>query len=155
VVAGKTLRSRIETREHNFDCVPNDTTGITHVLNESAGAAAVMALVERNLVHMDDADTVAILAALEELGVVAESTEQTMLLKTAWWVLTLHWLGDDLPHLGFDSLLTLLGQRVWKHYRERKLEGPARIDVYDSDDEIIASHETNDDGDDDSREAVQ
>jgi hypothetical protein len=116
-------------------------------------SAVASALVERNLVHMDDADTAAILAALAELDVEAEVTEQTLLLKTAWWVLALHWIGDDLPHLGFDSLLTLLGQRVWKHYRERKLEGPARIDVYGEDDEIIASHETNDDGDDDSREA--
>jgi hypothetical protein len=132
------------TRGHDADRVPNDATGITHVLNESTGAVAVMALVERNRVHMDEADTAAILAALEELGVVAQATEQTMLLKTAWWILTLHWIGDDLPHLGFDSLLTLLGQRVRKHYRERKLEGPARIDVYGAGDEIIASHETDD-----------
>jgi hypothetical protein len=64
-----------------------------------------------------------------------------MLLKAAWWVLTLHWVGDDLPHLGFDSLLTLLGQRVWRHYRDRGKVGPLRIEIRDADDEIIASHD--------------
>jgi hypothetical protein len=99
------------------------------------------ALVEENRAHMDDADEVLILSVLQELGVEAEATEQTTLLKAQWWVLTLHWIGDDLPHLGFDSLLTLLGQRVWKHYSERGKKGPSRIDVYGADNEIIASHE--------------
>jgi hypothetical protein len=62
----------------------------------------ITALVEQNHVHMDDADTAVVLAALEELGVQAEATEQTTVLKAALWVLTLHWIGDDLPHLGFE-----------------------------------------------------
>lgn len=95
---------------------------------------------------MDDADTAAVLAALKELGVDARATEQTMLLKTAWWVLTLRWVGDDLPHLGFDSLLTLLGQRVWRHYRDQGKAGPSRIDVYGADDEIIATLDIKDPG---------
>ena len=87
-----------------------------------------------------------ILAALEEAGVKAEATEQTTLLKAAWWVLVLHWVGDDLPHLGFDSMLTLLGQRVWKDYREYGKSPPARIDVYDSEDDVVGTIEIQDDG---------
>lgn len=105
----------------------------------------VVTVVEQNRVHMDDADTVAIVTALGDLGVNAKATDQTTILKTQWWVLTLHWIGDDLPHLGFDSLLTLLGQRVWRHYRELGREGPSRIDVVGEDDEIIDSHKIEDD----------
>lgn len=105
---------------------------------DSAGAVA---LVEQNRVHMNDADTAAILTALEDLGVSAESTEQTILLKAQWWVLTLSWIGDDLPHLGFDSLLTLFGQRVWRHYRDVGKVGPSRIDAYGVDNEIVATHD--------------
>jgi hypothetical protein len=112
--------------------------------------AKITALVEQNRVHMDDADTTMVLAALEELGVEAEVTEQTTDLKAAWWVLTLDWIGDDLPHLGFDSLLTLLGQRVWRHYRNLGKTGPSRIDAYSADDEIIASHDIEDEEPDDS-----
>ncbi len=99
---------------------------------------------------MDDADTAMVLAALEELGVQAEATEQTTVLKAAWWVLTLHWIGDDLPHLGFDSLLTLMGQRAWRHYREIGKTGPSRIDIYDEHDAIIFSREIEDKEPDDS-----
>jgi hypothetical protein len=104
---------------------------------------------------MDDADTGTILSALEELGVEAESTEQTTLLKAQWWVLTLHWIGDDLPHLGFDSMLTLLGQRVFRHYRERGKTGPSRIDTYNANDEIIASHVIEDEEPGDSNSRTQ
>lgn len=101
----------------------------------------IRALVEMNCVHMDDADTTAIITALEELGVEVEATEQTTFLKAQWWVLTLRWIGDDLPHMGFDSLLTLLGHRVWQHYRKNEKAGPSRIDVYGENDEIVASHD--------------
>ena len=107
-------------------------------------------LVERNRTHMDNSDTAAILTALGDLGLTAEATEQTTILKAQWWVLTLHWIGDDLPHLGFDSMLTLLGQRVWRHYREVGKEGPSRIDAVDEDDETIASHNIEDEEPDDS-----
>jgi hypothetical protein len=117
---------------------------------EAHEPALITALVEQNHVHMDDADTAVVLAALEELGVQAEATEQTTVLKAAWWVLTLHWIGDDLPHLGFDSLLTLLGQRVWRHYRDLGKMGPSRIDIYNSEDEIITSHDIEDEAPDDS-----
>lgn len=99
---------------------------------------------------MDNADAAAILSALEELGVEAGLTEQTTFLKAQWWVLTLHWIGDDLPHLGFDSLLTLLGQRVWRHYRDQGKTAPSRIDTYNANDEIIASHDIEDEESDDS-----
>jgi hypothetical protein len=120
-------------------------------LNGTTGeAAAVMALVEQNRVHMDDTNTAVVLAALAELNVEAEATEQTTLLKAQWWVLTLHWIGDDLPHLGFDSLLTLLGQRVWRHYRNLGKTGPSRIDNYNANDEIIAFYDIEDEEPDDS-----
>jgi hypothetical protein len=95
--------------------------------------------VEQNRVHMDDADIAAVLVILEELGVEAAATEQITLLKAQWWVLTLHWIGDDLPHLGFDSILTLLGQRVWQHYKAIGKTPPTRIDVHGADDGIISS----------------
>lgn len=147
-IAGKTLSNRNESRRPNTYGDPYDAKDITALLNEEIGedreSAEAVADVEQNRVHMDDADTAAILTALEELGVAAESTEQTTLLKTQWWVLTLHWIGDDLPHLGFDSLLTLLGQRVRRHYRNHGKFGPSRIDVYDGDDEIVATHDIED-----------
>jgi len=69
---------------------PNRATG------ESAG---VIGVVEQNRVHTDDTDTAVVLAALAELNVEAEATEQTALLKAQWWVLTLHWIGEDLPYI--------------------------------------------------------
>ena len=110
----------------------------------NGNSTRVVTLVEQNRVHMDDTDTAAIVTALDDLGVNAKATEQTTILKAQWWVLSLHWIGDDLPHLGFDSLLTLLGQRVWRHYRELGKEGPSRIDVVGEDDEIMHSHEIED-----------
>jgi hypothetical protein len=104
--------------------------------------------VEENFAHMDAADTAAVVAALNELGVEAQATEQTTLLKAQWWVLILHWVGDDLPHLGFDSLLTLLGQRVCRHYRIRGTPGPARVDILDANDDVIASLEIEGDDED-------
>ncbi len=114
---------------------------------ENVGAKV---FVEKNRVHMDDTDAAMVLAALEDLGIEAEATEQTTLLKASWWVLTLHWIGDDLPHLGFDSLLTLLGQRVLQHYRDNGKSGPSRIDVKDATDEIIVTHDIESDGPDSS-----
>jgi hypothetical protein len=101
-------------------------------------------LVEWDHSHISDAKMAEILLAFEEIGVSAEQTEQTTLLKAAGWVLVLHWVGDDLPHLGFDSLLTLLARRVWKHYRKSGGSPPARIDLYDADDDTVASIELKD-----------
>jgi len=96
-------------------------------------------LVEWNGTHIDDADMDEILRALEKSGVVAEAAEQTTLLKAAWWALALHWVAGDLPHLGFDSLLTVLAQRTWEHYRAKQEDPPTRIDLYGPDDELLAT----------------
>ena len=108
------------------------------------GAPRPRVLIEENFAHIDESDMAVVLAALMELGVEAEATEQTTLLKAQRWVLVVHWIGDDLPHLGFDSLLTLLGQRVWRHFRELGKSGPTRIDVLDESDDVIASRDVED-----------
>lgn len=144
------------TRRNDADRVPNGAGEMKAVLTQGSEAihdsAKFLVLIEQNRVHMDDSDTAMVKAALEELGVAAEATEQTTLLKAQWWVLTLHWIGDDLPHLGFDSLLTLLGQRVWRHYRKINKAGPSRIDAIGTDNEIITSHDIKDEEPDDSGE---
>lgn len=98
-------------------------------------------LVERNSIWIDDGDMDAILAALRELDRDPEPTGQEGLLKAAWWVLVLHWLSDDASHFGFDSFLTLLGHKVWKHFRERDRDPPRRIDVLDANGNNVASQE--------------
>ena len=98
-------------------------------------------LVEKNPSHINEAEMAAIINDLLDLGYHSESTEQSNILKAAWWVLVIHWVGEDLPHLGFDSTLTVLGRRIWKRYRGRGQIGPKRIDVVDADDFTIASHE--------------
>ena len=109
-------------------------------------------LVEKNPSHIDEVQMTAILNDLRDLGYPSEAMEQSTILKAAWWVLVIHWVGGDLLHFGFDSTLTVLGQRVWKRYREQGKTGPKRIDVVDVDDNTIASHEIeyDDVGDDDS-----
>jgi hypothetical protein len=101
-------------------------------------------LVEENSVHIDEADMTAILDGLREAGYSGEPAEQSTILKAAWWVIVLHWVGGDLPHLAFDSTLTLLAQRVWKHYKDQGKTPPTRIDLVDVNDNPIASQEISD-----------
>ena len=96
-------------------------------------------LVEENPIHIDDTDMEAIIEGLRESGFSTEVTEQSTLLKTAWWVLVLVWIGGDLSHLAFDTPLELLAKRVRKHYKERGKAPPARIDLVDEADHQIAS----------------
>jgi hypothetical protein len=46
-----------------------------------------------------------------------------------------------------------LGPRVWRHFRKIGKTGPSRIDAYTANDEIIASHDIEDEVLDDSGEA--
>lgn len=96
--------------------------------------------VERNPVHVDDADMDFILASIRSLGRDPEPMDQKRSLKAAWWVLILHWLTDDGEHFAFDTFLTVVGTTVWKHFRERGKDPPARIDVVDIAGKPLASH---------------
>lgn len=82
------------TRGHDADRVPNGAGEMKAVLTQGSEAihesAKFRVLIEQNRVHVDDSDTAMVKAALEELGVAAEATEQTTLLKAQWWALTLH-----------------------------------------------------------------
>lgn len=98
-------------------------------------------LVERNPIRFDEEDMDAILAALRDLDRDPQPTDQEALFKAAWWVLVLHWLSDDATHFAFDSFLTVLGHKVWKHFRDREKDPPKRIDVLDAKGNTLASQE--------------
>jgi hypothetical protein len=43
--------------------------------------------------------------------------------------------------MGFDSVLTLMGGRVWRHFKSIGKTAPARIDIRGPDDEFVAWRE--------------
>ena len=98
-------------------------------------------LVEMNHAHIDEVEMASILNDFRELGLQGDATEQSTLLKATWWVLVLHWVGSDVPHLAFDSILTVVAQRSWWRFRSRGEDGPKRIDVIDASDQVIISIE--------------
>ena len=95
--------------------------------------------VEESAGHIDGVDMTSIINALAELGHLAEPTEQVTVLASPEWSLVLHWLSVNSPHDAFDSLLTALGGKVLMHYQGAHKDPPARIEVFDSDGELLAA----------------
>ena len=90
-----------------------------------------------------------VVTVLEDEGFEAEPTDQKAIFKAAWWVVALQWVEGDLPHLAFDSALTILAGKLWKHYHAKTEAPPSRIDVYDAEGNAAISREVTEPEEDD------
>ena len=96
--------------------------------------------------RIDDDDLAVIVDVLADAGLKAGPTDDTRILKADWWVLTLQWAGEHANHL-VEPALTLLAQRLWRHFRAKKppQNPPKFIDLLDPDGEILTRVEVPDD----------
>ena len=93
-------------------------------------------LINMNNRRMDDEDMKALIAAVGALNYSADVDPSTRIAagrETAWWELTLRWIGDDGLKTGFGLFLGELARWVKGHFRSRRKPPPNRINIYSSD----------------------
>lgn len=86
--------------------------------------------------RMDEDDLRAVIAAVEELGFSAEvdrSQRVEASRPTAWWVLYLHWMGDETLHTAVGAALAVLARRVTRRFPSREQVPPDRIYLFGPD----------------------
>jgi hypothetical protein len=93
-------------------------------------------LVEENPSHIDDESMRDLLRELRELGHEAESTEQTTVLKAAWWVLVVQ-VSVGLP--GAVAAGVQIASWAARWFKSRGQDPPRRVDLYGPDGEFLKS----------------
>jgi hypothetical protein len=95
--------------------------------------------VEESAGHIDGVDMAAIVSVLGELGHLSEPTKQITVLASPEWSLVLHWPSGSSPGGSFDSFLMDLKGKVLMHYEDAHKDPPTRIEVFDTNGELLAS----------------
>jgi hypothetical protein len=121
-------------------------------------------LIEENFRRIDSPDMEALIAALADLSLDAQPTEPRMIVKADWWVLVLHWLGDeshrdwlrDEAHTIFDEAMAVaIVDKVRKIFAGRRSSGsegqdeqdrtpPRRIEIYGPNGQVLKVIEVDD-----------
>ena len=82
--------------------------------------------IQEDPAHIDSEDMDALVEALARAGTEAEPTEQREVLKAAWWVLVLYWIGAEQATVGFISQLKTVGSWIGRQYRFYAFDWGAR-----------------------------
>lgn len=109
-------------------------------------------LIEENFRHIDGLDMEALLNVFRAQGITAEPTQRQTPHRGTGWVLVLHMLGNQAVHSVVESAVRAVVDDIRELYRikrngvgeDQHRTPPYRIDIYGSDERVMASVEVPD-----------
>jgi hypothetical protein len=78
--------------------------------------------------RLDESDFKVIIEELAARDVIAEPAQPAGI-ASAEWIVVLEWIGNEVGQVVFTTLLMTLGPRLWRHFRQKGVIPPDRVNI--------------------------